>query len=208
MLHLLQTLQHHTYQTQQIHWCTGRVVRGITLKAEQRILHGRGFFNVLCYSEFVYIYWLMQQKKNRALKFGDKKIFYKFAGAMRSLLKYIIPILFVVALSNVASEGDSSFSSANLRSLPAYEAIYLDSFTSSSDNCTFAEPQILSSVSTRSQVNDERPDNAHRHTSKFVKSGKACNISIIHLIQKSVVLVSTAIPEHAHKLVFLGRLII
>lgn len=154
------------------------------------------------------IYTGLCSKKNRALKLGDKKKFYKFAGAMRSLLKYIIPILFVVALSNVASEGDSSFSSAELRSLPTDEAIYLDSFTSSSDNCTFAEPQILSSVSTRSQVNDERPDNAHRHTSKFVKSGKACNISVIHRIQKSVVLVSTAIPEHAHKLVFLGRLII
>lgn len=127
---------------------------------------------------------------------------------MRRLLIYIIPILFAVALSNVTSEGDSSSSSADLRSFSAKEVICLDYFTSSTDSYALAEPQILSSVSTRSQVNDGRPDSAHKHTSKFIKSGKTFNISVIHLIHNSVVLVSTAIPEHAHKLVFLGRLII
>ena len=127
---------------------------------------------------------------------------------MRNLLKYLFPVLIIVAFCNVTGRHDAPVSDFSIPGSQIEEST-LDTFiTETGSDISTPRNVSLSGVS-RHNTAVRRSNNAHsRSHSEFIKSGKTLNSSIIYSFQRYSVIVSTSVVAHACKLVYLGRLII
>lgn len=134
----------------------------------------------------------------------DNVLFFNFAIEMKKWLKYLIPILVVVASLNVTCKYNTSSQDASSCFFPTEEVALLEklpSIDSSFSLQTFSTPRPV-----RVQGNNKRIDS--RQPFKYIQPWKAFNISVIHHIPLCSILKNTAMVEYVQKLVFLGRLII
>lgn len=127
---------------------------------------------------------------------------------MKNLLKYIIPILFIMALLGANSKPDAPSGQSSSPVSIVEEVSSPESFNPSAADCVFAVSRIPSPCTVRLQGSDRRTDYTHRYIFRALKCGRAFNISVTHLIPRIFVLANTPVTKHTHKLVFLGRLII
>lgn len=126
---------------------------------------------------------------------------------MKSLLKYLFPIAVIVALCNVTGISDSSSQDGSIGGFPKEEISFADSFSAPVSELSLPR-QISLSGSARFHGNARRTVSIHRSAVGFIKSGKAFNISVFYSVHRESVIVNTSVIEHAHKLVYLGKLII
>lgn len=126
---------------------------------------------------------------------------------MKSLLKYLFPIAVIVALCNVTGISDSSSQDGSISGFPKEEISFADSFSAPVSELSLPG-QISLSGSARFHGNARRTVSIHRSAVGFIKSGKAFNISVFYSFHRESVIVNTSVIEHAHKLVYLGKLII
>lgn len=126
---------------------------------------------------------------------------------MRNLLKYLIPIVMIVAFSNAAGGFDSSYQKSVSDCCPIETVEYSGFFSTPHSELGIPE-QISLSCPTSVHSNVRRTVGTHRLVLEFIKSGKALNISVLYSEQRHSVIVNTSVIEHAHKLVYLGKLII
>lgn len=126
---------------------------------------------------------------------------------MKNLLKYLLPIVMIVAFSNAAGGFESSSQRDASYSRPVENVEFSGAF--STPHSELGVPgQVSLSCPTRVHSGARRTVGAHRPVSEFLKSGKASNISVLYSAQRQSVIVNTSVIEHAHKLVYLGKLII
>ncbi|MBQ8812851.1 MAG: hypothetical protein IJZ70_11175 [Bacteroidales bacterium] len=93
----------------------------------------------------------------------------------------------------------SAFSSEN--------TAFVGSF--SSPDSDLSVPRQITTGTTYMQSNARRTQSTHtRPMLEVVKAGKALNVSVVYSVQRKSVIINTSVVEHAHKLVYLGKLII
>ena len=125
---------------------------------------------------------------------------------MKNLLKYLLPFVAIVAFCGAASGFCASSDESDQSCLlPIETGVCQASFaTSGSAVCVPAQVSLPSTV--RAEESARRTENAHRSHFVFLKSGKITNSGIGHSVRQSGFVVSTAVTEHAHKLIYLGKL--
>ncbi|MBQ6689798.1 MAG: hypothetical protein IJN02_11290 [Bacteroidales bacterium] len=126
---------------------------------------------------------------------------------MRNLLKYILPIVIAVAFSN-ATGGFESSSRTAVSYSGTIKNVKFSEFISTPYSQLDIPRQVSLSFPIRVQSCARRPVSVHRPVFEFVKSGKALNTSVLYSVQRQSVILNTSVIEHAHKLVYLGKLII
>lgn len=127
---------------------------------------------------------------------------------MKNLLKYLILIILPAALFNIAGSSDSS-SPNDTSSAFCIDATSLSESFSAADSGISAPRTTSFSYPTRVQTNARRTANANNRTPvEFVKSGKAFNTSVIYSVHHNNITTSISETGHAHKLVYLGKLLI
>lgn len=136
----------------------------------------------------------------------DNVLFFNFAIEMKKWLKYLIPILVIVASLGATCKYNISSQDTLSCFFPTEEVDLLES--SSSIDSSFGLQSFSSPRPVRIQGNNKRIDSKQKQTFKYIQPWKSFNISVIHHIPSNTILKNTTIIEYAHKLVFLGRLII
>lgn len=125
----------------------------------------------------------------------------KFVGLMKNLLKYLL-VFVIVAFFHAAGRTAPISSSIYMEDI-----VFADSF--SSPDAEFSVPrQIQLTGSSRVQCSSRRTTSIQRTVSEFLKSGKSFNISSLNSVGRGNIVVNTSVIEHAHKLVYLGKLVI
>lgn len=126
---------------------------------------------------------------------------------MKNLLKYLLPLAMIVTFCNVAGRSVSSSHQDSFSGFPTDEVTFADYLSAPVSELNLPG-QISLSCSARLHGNARRTVSIHRSAVEFVKSGKAFNISVFCSAQRKSVIINTSVIEHAHKLVYLGKLII
>ena len=126
---------------------------------------------------------------------------------MKNLLKYLILVGIAVAFCNAGGGFDSSFENISSSFHLVGDLTHTDTF-SAPDHALSAPRQLQLSGPTRLQCNSRRTSSMNKNSSEFVKSGKSFNIASLNSVRRHSLVVNTNVIEHAHKLVYLGKLII
>lgn len=117
---------------------------------------------------------------------------------MKSLLKFLIPILFFAAFPDAVGKLDD---------FAVREVAVMDSLSPTDSD--YSPPRHVSlSCSARVHSNTRRTDNVQRSHLEFIRSGKSFNASVIYCLWKSSVVVSTSASCRSNKLAYLGKLIL
>lgn len=126
---------------------------------------------------------------------------------MKNLLKYLIPLLVVVAFHNAASGFDIPSQPTGVSEVPVENSAFSVSLSSSGSSLNLPS-QISFSSPIRVEESARRTDSHSRHNLVFVKAGKLINTGIKYFVQKTTCVVKTSLTQHSGKLIFLGKLII
>ena len=126
---------------------------------------------------------------------------------MKNLLKYLIPLLMIVAFHNAAGRFDVPSKSSAESNLPIENTALSVSFLSGSSSLNLPS-QITYSSPVRVEETARRTDSHSRQNFVFVKAGKLINTGIKYFVQKTTCVVKTSLTQHSGKLIFLGKLII
>lgn len=126
---------------------------------------------------------------------------------MRRILKYLLPLICVVAFCGNA---DDSFSDVIQ---DVAEGFVLDAQTGSmsfsADEQEFCVPRPTSIANTqRVQTLSRRTDAGQRQGFSFVKAGKVINAGIVFCTQNICRFFPSGLSEPTHRLISLGKLII
>ena len=126
---------------------------------------------------------------------------------MRKLLKYLIPLIVVVAFSG--STDDSAVEVSKTPSVDASAMLDISHSSISSSEAEICLPRQISSASTpRVQNGVRRINSIQRNNIEFTKAGKVINSGIRYLVQNRSIIISSSLSEPACRLISLGRLII
>ncbi|MBQ8169220.1 MAG: hypothetical protein IJZ98_00595 [Bacteroidales bacterium] len=124
---------------------------------------------------------------------------------MKNLVKYLL-VFIIVAFFHAAGR-IATISVDDSSGIDIEDVVSDDSF--SSPDAEFSVPrQIQFTGSFRVQYSSRRTTSIQRTVSEFLKSGKSFNISSINSVGKNNIVINISVIEHAHKLVYLGKLII
>lgn len=127
---------------------------------------------------------------------------------MKNLLKYLLPFVAIVAFCGAASGFcASSDESEPSCLLPIETGVCQASFTTTG-SAVCVPTQVSCTGSVRAEESARRTEHAHKSHFVFVKSGKIISSGIGHSVHKNGFVISTAVTEHAHKLIYLGKLIL
>ena len=126
---------------------------------------------------------------------------------MKKLLKYL---LFFLAAAVLWGEADKEMSSVTAEDVAD---IVMDKAISGTDisqsDHEFSLPRQTSFAnSQRAQSSVRRTNSVHRNNTEFAKSGKVVNAGLRYVTQTKSIIIHSSLIEPAHKLIYLGKLII
>lgn len=126
---------------------------------------------------------------------------------MRNILKYLL--LFIVT-AVFLDRADAFASAAEMGTdtvFPAGESVSHTEI-SSSDSELYPPHHVSITNSVHVQSTARRTNGLQRNKVEFTKCGKVVNSSQIYFIQKKSIITNSSLIEPAHKLLYLGKLII
>lgn len=125
---------------------------------------------------------------------------------MRNILKYLFLAIVAAVLGHadfsVISDIDATVEESSIQS-----ALYETSI-SASDSELCLPRQVSFTNTIRLQSTARRTNCAQRNNLEFTKSGKIINAGQQYFIQRKSIIVHSSLIEPAHRLLYLGRLII
>ncbi|MBR2162241.1 MAG: hypothetical protein IJ954_00005 [Bacteroidales bacterium] len=126
---------------------------------------------------------------------------------MRNLLKYVL-VFIVTAVFWGRAEGHGSAISANAETGFFSHLILSQQSISSPDTECCVPRQVSSASTTNIQSSARRTSYPNRSNIEFAKSGKIINADIRFFIQRKSIITHSTLIEPAHRLLYLGKLII
>ena len=126
---------------------------------------------------------------------------------MRRILKYLLPLVCIVAFCGNADDSDADVLPEGLREF----AVKADAggFSFSASESEFCIPRPTSIANTqRVQSVSRRGDSGPRHSFAFVKAGKVICTGTFISYQNNPKLFPSGLSESSHRLISLGKLII
>jgi hypothetical protein len=126
---------------------------------------------------------------------------------MKKLLKYLLFFLAAAVLWGEADKEMSSVTAEDVADMVLEKAI--SSTDLSQSDHQFSLPRQTSFAnSQRAQSSVRRTNSVHRNNTEFAKSGKVVNAGLRYVTQTKSIILHSSLIEPAHKLIYLGKLII
>ena len=126
---------------------------------------------------------------------------------MKKLLKYLLFFLAAAVLWGAADKEMSSVTAEDVADMVLEKAI--SSTDLSQSDYQFSLPRQTSFAnSQRAQSSVRRTNSVHRNNTEFAKSGKVVNAGLRYVTQTKSIIIHSSLIEPAHKLIYLGKLII
>lgn len=126
---------------------------------------------------------------------------------MKKLLKYLLFFLAAAVLWGAADKEMSSVTAEDVADMVLEKAI--SSMDLSQSDHQFSLPRQTSFAnSQRAQSSVRRTNSVHRNNTEFAKSGKVVNAGLRYVTQTKSIIIHSSLIEPAHKLIYLGKLII
>lgn len=126
---------------------------------------------------------------------------------MKKLLKYLLFFLAAAVLWGEADKEMSSVTAEDVADMVLEKAI--SSMDLSQSDHQFSLPRQTSFAnSQRAQSSVRRTNSVHRNNTEFAKSGKVVNAGLRYVTQTKSIILHSSLIEPAHKLIYLGKLII
>lgn len=126
---------------------------------------------------------------------------------MKKLLKYLLFFLAAAVLWGAADKEMSSVTAEDVADMVLEKAI--SSMDLSQSDHQFSLPRQTSFAnSQRAQSSVRRTNCVHRNNTEFAKSGKVVNAGLRYVTQTKSIILHSSLIEPAHKLIYLGKLII
>lgn len=126
---------------------------------------------------------------------------------MKKLLKYLLFFLAAAVLWGEADKEMSSVTAEDVADMVLEKAI--SSMDLSQSDHEFSLPRQTSFAnSQRAQSSVRRTNSVHRNNTEFAKSGKVVNAGLRYVTQTKSIILHSSLIEPAHKLIYLGKLII
>lgn len=126
---------------------------------------------------------------------------------MKKLLKYLLFFLAAAVLWGAADKEMSSVTAEDVADMVLEKAI--SSTDLSQSDYQFSLPRQTSFAnSQRAQSSVRRTNSVHRNNTEFAKSGKVVNAGLRYVTQTKSIILHSSLIEPAHKLIYLGKLII
>ena len=126
---------------------------------------------------------------------------------MKKLLKYLLFFLAAAVLWGAADKEMSSVTAEDVADMVLEKAI--SSMDLSQSDHQFSLPRQTSFAnSQRAQSSVRRTNSVHRNNTEFAKSGKVVNAGLRYVTQTKSIILHSSLIEPAHKLIYLGKLII
>lgn len=126
---------------------------------------------------------------------------------MKRWLKYLLPLVVGVAFWNSTDEL-SSKTSEELSATQAIGETVCDNIISASESELCLPRQISNASSSRVQTTTRRAAGFNRINVEFVKSDRRIHVGFGYFRQRNSQLLHSSLMEPAHKLLYLGKLII
>ena len=126
---------------------------------------------------------------------------------MKKLLKHLLFFLAAAVLWGAADKEMSSVTAEDVADMVLEKAI--SSMDLSQSDHQFSLPRQTSFAnSQRAQSSVRRTNSVHRNNTEFAKSGKVVNAGLRYVTQTKSIILHSSLIEPAHKLIYLGKLII
>ena len=126
---------------------------------------------------------------------------------MKKQLKYLLFFLAAAVLWGAADKEMSSVTAEDVADMVLEKAI--SSTDLSQSDHQFSLPRQTSFAnSQRAQSSVRRTNSVHRNNTEFAKSGKVVNAGLRYVTQTKSIIIHSSLIEPAHKLIYLGKLII
>ena len=126
---------------------------------------------------------------------------------MKKLLKYLLFFLAAAVLWGASDKEMSSVTAEDVADMVLEKAI--SSTDLSQSDYQFSLPRQTSFAnSQRAQSSVRRTNSVHRNNTEFAKSGKVVNAGLRYVTQTKSIILHSSLIEPAHKLIYLGKLII
>ena len=126
---------------------------------------------------------------------------------MKKLLKYLLFFLAAAVLWGAADKEIPSVTAEEVADMLLAETSSHADF--SPVDHSFSLPRQTSFAnSQRAQSSVRRTNSVHRNNTEFAKSGKVFNAGLRYVIQAKSIIIHSSLIEPAHKLIYLGKLII
>lgn len=126
---------------------------------------------------------------------------------MKKLLKYLLFFLAAAVLWGEADKEMSSVTAEDVADIVMEKAIS-GTDISKSDHEFSLPRQTSFANSQRAQSSVRRTNSVHRNNTEFAKSGKVVNAGLRYVTQTKSIILHSSLIEPAHKLIYLGKLII
>ena len=126
---------------------------------------------------------------------------------MKKLLKYLLFFLAAAVLWGAADKEMFSVTAEDVADLVMEKAIS-GTDISQSDHEFSLPRQTSFANSQRAQSSVRRTNSVHRNNTEFAKSGKVVNAGLRYVTQTKSIILHSSLIEPAHKLIYLGKLII
>jgi hypothetical protein len=126
---------------------------------------------------------------------------------MKRWLKYLLPLVVAVAFWNGKDNLLSTVPEEIISTQTICDAI-CDNVISTSKSELCLPRQVSYTSSSRVQTTARRTTGYSRDNVEFTKSGKIINAGLRYFIQTKSILIHSSLVEPAHKLLYLGKLII
>ena len=126
---------------------------------------------------------------------------------MKKLLKYLLFFLAAAVLWGAADKEMSSVTAEDVADMVLEKAMS-GTDISQSDHEFSLPRQTSFANSQRAQSSVRRTNSVHRNNTEFAKSGKVVNAGLRYVTQTKSIIIHSSLIEPAHKLIYLGKLII
>ena len=126
---------------------------------------------------------------------------------MKRWLKYLLPLMVAVAFWNCKDNVLSTVPEETFATQAICDAV-CDNIISTSESELCLPRQVSYTSSSRVQTTARRKTGYSRDNVEFTKSGKIINAGLRYFIQTKSILIHSSLVEPAHKLLYLGKLII
>lgn len=126
---------------------------------------------------------------------------------MKRVLKYLLPVIAVLVFWN-CMDAPVSAVTAEVHSAASFEDTAFHTYISESESELCLPRQVSFANSQRVQTAVRRTAGAGRNNIEFTRSGKIINADVRYFVQRKSILIHSSLIEPAHRLLYLGKLII
>ncbi|MBR5825243.1 MAG: hypothetical protein IKY67_14015 [Paludibacteraceae bacterium] len=126
---------------------------------------------------------------------------------MRKFIKYLIAIIFAVALMDGSIKSDSINIENSVGDLTT-EFVTSHTDFSIFDSAIHSSRQVSPISTSHLQNSSQRANSSHRKNHTFIKAGKILNTSVINSIQNNSQTHYSCLTKPTHRLISFGKLII